>query len=145
MRTHDNVRAVSKRRGREELREERFRRRRDDERDGAGGGHRRHRPHHHDPYRAAEDATTGRGRGRRGGPGRWDRDRGSELTDRPTGSPAGTGEPELRNAVRVLHGAVRQIALGGSDAQVEAAVRVLAESQRSLYLILAGEAETTVG
>ncbi|MFL6065160.1 MAG: hypothetical protein ACJ72G_10870 [Friedmanniella sp.] len=47
--------------------------------------------------------------------------------------------------MRVLHGAVRQIALGGSDAQVEAAVRVLAESQRSLYLILAGEAETTVG
>ncbi|MFL6026135.1 MAG: hypothetical protein ACJ72K_04320 [Friedmanniella sp.] len=40
---------------------------------------------------------------------------------------------------------MRQIALGGSDAQVEAAVRVLAESQRSLYLILAGEAETTVG
>ena len=60
-------------------------------------------------------------------------------------SPAGTGEQELRNAVRTLHGAVRQIALGGSDAQVEAAVRVLATSQRSLYLILAGEAETTIG
>jgi hypothetical protein len=145
MRTHDNVRAESKGRGREGLREEGFRRRRGQDGDGAGEGHRRHRSHHRGPHRAEERGTTGRDRGRRGGPGRWDRaERGGELSGPPSESAAGRGEPELRNAVRALHGAARQIALGGSDAQVEAAVRVLATSQRSLYLILADEPETTV-
>src|SRR5205085_2193839 len=124
MRTHDNVREDSKQRGREEAREEGFRRRRDAEGDRAGEGHRRHRSHHRRPHRAEESGTTGGDRGRRGGPGRWDRaERGGELSGPPSESPAGRGEPELRNAVRALHGAVRQVALGGSDAQVEAAVR----------------------
>jgi DNA-binding PadR family transcriptional regulator len=49
--------------------------------------------------------------------------------------------PDLREPVHQLHAAVRQIEVGGSEAQLEAAQRVLAQARRSLYLILAGEAE----
>ena len=49
--------------------------------------------------------------------------------------------PDLREPVHQLHAAVRQIEVGGSEAQLEAAERVLAQARRSLYLILAGEAE----
>jgi DNA-binding PadR family transcriptional regulator len=49
--------------------------------------------------------------------------------------------PDLREPVHQLHAAVRQIEVAGSEAQLEAAERVLAQARRSLYLILAGEAE----
>jgi DNA-binding PadR family transcriptional regulator len=49
--------------------------------------------------------------------------------------------PDLRDPLHELHAAARQIATGGSPAQVEAAARVLAQARRSLYLILAGEPE----
>jgi DNA-binding PadR family transcriptional regulator len=49
--------------------------------------------------------------------------------------------PDLREPVHQLHAAVRQIEVGGSEAQLEAAERVLAQARRSLYLILAGDAE----
>lgn len=49
--------------------------------------------------------------------------------------------PDLRDPLHQLHAAVRQVEVGGDTAQLEAAERVLAEARRSLYLILAGEAE----
>ena len=49
--------------------------------------------------------------------------------------------PDLRDPLHQLHGAVRQIEVGGDAAQLEAAAQVLAQARRSLYLILAGEAE----
>lgn len=45
--------------------------------------------------------------------------------------------PDLRDLVEQLHGAVRQVARTGSDAQVVSAAAVLAEARRSLYLLLA--------
>jgi hypothetical protein len=47
----------------------------------------------------------------------------------------------MRDPLHQLHAAVRQIEVGGSPDQLEAAERVLAQARRSLYLILAGEAE----
>jgi DNA-binding PadR family transcriptional regulator len=49
--------------------------------------------------------------------------------------------PDLRDPLHQVHAAVRQIEVGGDTTQLEAAERVLAEARRSLYLILAGEAE----
>jgi DNA-binding PadR family transcriptional regulator len=51
--------------------------------------------------------------------------------------------PDLRDPLHQVHAAVRQIEVGGDTTQLEAAERVLAEARRSLYLILAGEAEDT--
>lgn len=48
---------------------------------------------------------------------------------------------DLREPLHELHAAVRQIGISGSAEQVEAAAQVLARARRSLYLILAGEAE----
>jgi DNA-binding PadR family transcriptional regulator len=53
----------------------------------------------------------------------------------------GTTGPDLRDPLHELQAAVRQIAVGGDATQLEAAVRVLAQARRSLYLILAGESE----
>jgi DNA-binding PadR family transcriptional regulator len=53
----------------------------------------------------------------------------------------GTSGPDLRDPLHELQAAVRQIAVGGNSTQLEAAVRVLAQAKRSLYLILAGEPE----
>jgi DNA-binding PadR family transcriptional regulator len=53
----------------------------------------------------------------------------------------GTTGPDLRDPLHELQAAVRQIAVGGDARQLEAAVRVLAQARRSLYLILAGEPE----
>jgi DNA-binding PadR family transcriptional regulator len=55
----------------------------------------------------------------------------------------GSTGPDLRDPLHELQAAVRQIATGGSAAQLEAAARVLAQARRSLYLILAGEPEGT--
>ena len=49
--------------------------------------------------------------------------------------------PDLRDPLHQVHAAVRQIEVGGSATQLEAAERVLAQARRSLYLILAGEGE----
>jgi len=56
------------------------------------------------------------------------------FADRPAG-------PDLRDPLHELQTATRQIVTSGSAAQVEAAAQVLAGARRSLYLILAGEAE----
>jgi hypothetical protein len=49
--------------------------------------------------------------------------------------------PDLRVLLHQLHVAVRRIGVGGDATQVEAAGNVLVQAWRSLYLILAGEAE----
>jgi hypothetical protein len=53
------------------------------------------------------------------------------------GRDVGEGLVDLRDAVGQVVGAVRQIAHGGTSAQVAAAKRVLGETRRSLYRILA--------
>lgn len=60
----------------------------------------------------------------------------ADFADRPAG-------PDLREPLHELHAAVRQIGISGTAEQVEAAAQVLAGARRSLYLILAGEAEST--
>jgi DNA-binding PadR family transcriptional regulator len=49
--------------------------------------------------------------------------------------------PDLLDPLCQLHAAVRQIEVGGDATQLEAAANVLMQARRSLYLILAGEAE----
>ena len=51
--------------------------------------------------------------------------------------------PDMRDPLHQLHAAVRQIEIGGSTTQLEAAAQVLAQARRALYLILAGEGEQT--
>jgi DNA-binding PadR family transcriptional regulator len=53
--------------------------------------------------------------------------------------------PDLRDPMHQLLAAVRQIEVGGSATQLEAASQVLAQARRSLYLILAGESEEDAG
>jgi DNA-binding PadR family transcriptional regulator len=54
---------------------------------------------------------------------------------------AGPGD-DLPDLVHQLHGAVREVARTGTDAQRAAAARILGEARRSLYLLLAeGPAE----
>ena len=67
------------------------------------------------------------------------------ATRAPTRSPAhqATGPgADLRGLVEQLHGAVRQVARTGTDAQLTAAAAILAEARRSLYLLLADGPET---
>jgi len=68
---------------------------------------------------------------------------GAELSD-PfidyAGSPAG---PDLREPLDELQVAARQVEVSGTAAQVEAAARVLGRARRSLYLLLAGEPESS--
>src|SRR5438270_8392399 len=45
--------------------------------------------------------------------------------------------PDVRSTLEQLHGAVRQIARTGTEAQLTAAVGILAEARRALYLLLA--------
>jgi DNA-binding PadR family transcriptional regulator len=53
----------------------------------------------------------------------------------------GPNRIDLRDPLHQLHAAVRQIEVGGSPDQLKGAESVLAQAKRSLYLILAGEAE----
>ena len=53
----------------------------------------------------------------------------------------GPDRPDPRDLWRQVHVAVRQIEVGGDATQLEAAANVLVQPRRSLYLILAGEAE----
>ncbi len=50
---------------------------------------------------------------------------------------ASAGAPDLRGPLEEVHGAARQLARSGSDAQLAAAVDVLAQARRALYLLLA--------
>ena len=50
---------------------------------------------------------------------------------------------DLRGLVHQVGGAVRQVATTGTDAQITAAAAILAETRRSLYLLLAEGPETT--
>jgi DNA-binding PadR family transcriptional regulator len=50
--------------------------------------------------------------------------------------PSGPGG-DLRGLVEQLHGAVREVARTGTEAQLTAAAAVLGEARRSLYLLLA--------
>ena len=59
------------------------------------------------------------------------------------GADAEDGFDDLRVAGRGLAGAVSQIAEVGSPAQVSEAVRMLDETRRRLYLLLAGDAPTS--
>ncbi|MFC4693441.1 PadR family transcriptional regulator [Geodermatophilus arenarius] len=53
------------------------------------------------------------------------------------GGTAGAPTADLRGLLDQLHGAVRQVARTGTEAQLTAAAGVLAEARRALYLLLA--------
>jgi DNA-binding PadR family transcriptional regulator len=53
------------------------------------------------------------------------------------GAPGAAAGPDVRGLLEELHGAVRQVARTGTDAQLAAAGEVLAQARRSLYLLLA--------
>jgi DNA-binding PadR family transcriptional regulator len=48
---------------------------------------------------------------------------------------------DLRGLLEQLHGAVREVARSGTDAQVTGAAKILTDARRSLYLLLAEEPE----
>jgi DNA-binding PadR family transcriptional regulator len=51
---------------------------------------------------------------------------------------AGAGpETDLRGTLEQLHGAIRQVARTGTEAQLQAATSILGEARRALYLLLA--------
>jgi DNA-binding PadR family transcriptional regulator len=54
-----------------------------------------------------------------------------------TGTSGAAAGPDVRGLLEELHGAVRQVARSGTDAQLAAAAEVLAQARRSLYLLLA--------
>src|SRR5215204_4594086 len=68
-------------------------------------------------------------------------ERSARLGDPFADLAGGVSGPDLRDPLQQLHAAVRQIAGSGSAAQIEAAAQVLGRARRSLYLILAGEAD----
>jgi DNA-binding PadR family transcriptional regulator len=53
------------------------------------------------------------------------------------------GSVDLRAAVAQVHDAVRQVGRTGTTAQIESAGRLLAETRKALYLLLAEGPETT--
>ncbi|SFT56911.1 Transcriptional regulator PadR-like family protein [Geodermatophilus amargosae] len=61
------------------------------------------------------------------------------------GAAEGTPPADLRGLLEQLHGAVRQVARTGTEAQFTAAAGVLAEARRSLYLLLAEGPEGAQG
>jgi DNA-binding PadR family transcriptional regulator len=50
---------------------------------------------------------------------------------------------DLRAALEQVHNAVRQVGRTGTDAQVEAAGRILTEARKALYLLLADGPDVT--
>jgi DNA-binding PadR family transcriptional regulator len=52
---------------------------------------------------------------------------------------------DVRGTLEQLHGAVRQVARTGSEAQLTAAVGILAEARRALYLLLADGPDAAPG
>ena len=62
----------------------------------------------------------------------------------PFGSfPAGNPSTDLRGLVEQLHGAIRQVARSGTEAQRTAAAGIIADARRALYLLLADGPGTT--
>jgi DNA-binding PadR family transcriptional regulator len=61
------------------------------------------------------------------------------------GAADGAPAADLRGLLEQLHGAVRQVARTGTEAQLTAAVGVLAGARRALYLLLAEGPEGTPG
>jgi DNA-binding PadR family transcriptional regulator len=57
--------------------------------------------------------------------------------------PAGNPATDLRGLVEQLHGAVRQVARSGTEAQLTAAAGIIADARRALYLLLADGPGTT--
>ncbi len=53
------------------------------------------------------------------------------------GAADGAPAPDVRGLLEQLHGAVRQVARTGTEAQLTAAADVLAQARRALYLLLA--------
>lgn len=53
------------------------------------------------------------------------------------GFSAGGPGTDLRGLIEQLHGAVRQVARSGSEAQLTAAAGIIADARRALYLLLA--------
>jgi DNA-binding PadR family transcriptional regulator len=70
-------------------------------------------------------------------------ERSARLGDPFADFAGGVSGPDLRDPLQQLHAAVRQITASASAQQIEAAARVLGDARRSLYLILAGEADNT--
>ncbi|WP_199589236.1 PadR family transcriptional regulator [Blastococcus sp. TF02A-26] len=64
-------------------------------------------------------------------------ERRSTWADPFSGEQGATAGPDLRGLVMSLHGAVKEVARTGTDAQRAAAAELLAETRRSLYLLLA--------
>ena len=66
-----------------------------------------------------------------------------ESLDPFAGYPSDRPGADLRGLIEQVHGAVRQVARTGSEAQLTAAAGILAEARRSLYLLLAEGPETS--
>jgi DNA-binding PadR family transcriptional regulator len=61
----------------------------------------------------------------------------AEGNDPFAGHPEGGPTADLRGLLAELHGAVRQVARTGTDAQLTAAAAILTDARRALYLLLA--------
>jgi DNA-binding PadR family transcriptional regulator len=59
------------------------------------------------------------------------------ATDPFAGAEGRSAGPDLRRLLEEVHGAVRQVARTGTEAQLTAAAALLTEVRRSLYLLLA--------
>ncbi|RAK40628.1 PadR family transcriptional regulator [Actinoplanes lutulentus] len=60
-----------------------------------------------------------------------------------TAFPGGFSSIDLRPLLEQVHDAARQVARTGTDAQAEAAARILADTRKALYLLLADGPERT--
>jgi len=67
---------------------------------------------------------------------------GGAWTDPFAGYDASSPDADLRGLLQQLHGAARQVARAGTDAQRAAAAKILDEARRSLYLLLAESPRT---
>jgi len=63
--------------------------------------------------------------------------RGESSSDPFAGFDAAAPGPDLRGLLEQLHGAVRQVARSGTDAQLTTAASILSDARRALYLLLA--------
>jgi DNA-binding PadR family transcriptional regulator len=64
-------------------------------------------------------------------------ERRESWSDPFAGYQAGGPGADLRGLLEQLHGAVRQVARSGSDAQLTAAAAIITDARRALYLLLA--------